>query len=106
MARKPYRLMSAHSGEIDFRREPKRNGGGIVAVFPLGALARDGSRVILTEHEGHVHVPSRYLRTCRGIDPESKEDRDRAAVLLARINAQDEYERALAHSHPWDTVAA
>lgn len=95
MARKPYHLMSDHSGRIDFRREPARNGGGIIALFPMDPNGRGDRYVALPESDAYCEVPVRYARVCRRIDPDSKGDRDRAAALLARINRDDEYALAV-----------
>lgn len=96
MARAPYLLTSDHSGTVEFRREPTRNGGNIVALLPRHADARHAdAREALTVADGYVEVPRNYVRTLRHADPASAEDRRAAENLLARINRDDEYALSL-----------
>jgi len=96
MARAPYLLTSDHSGTVEFRREPARNGGHIVALLPRTDARRHAdAREALTVADGYVEVPRNYVRTLRHADPTSAGDRRAAENLLARINRDDEYALSL-----------
>ena len=83
-------LESKHDGLIRFCREPKRNGGGLLAVFPKGDYP--GVRDC---YDGACYDEAEvgYVRSLRTADP--VHDRAMAERMIRRIDARAEYVRSL-----------
>lgn len=90
-----YTLPSKHDGTIEFRREPARNGGHVIAIFPADPTARDPrKRGALTVNDGYVELPPNYVRRLRHVVEDDNAGREQAETLLERIDMQADYARS------------
>lgn len=88
-------IPSRHHGTIRFYREPVRNGGGLIAVFPKEAGDRSDIRDCYVVSTGtYEEVRAAYLRTLR--TPKDKpETRECAALIVRQIDARSDYVQSL-----------
>lgn len=84
-------LSSEYDGTIRFYREPKRNGGHLLALFPTDPTT-PGVRTALT-NEGYVEFGPGYLRSLHPADQDH--DHETAHQMLKNINARAEYVQSL-----------
>ena len=90
-------IQTNHHGKIRFYREPLRNGGDILAVFPKSPDDTPGMRECFANAEGiYVEVEQTYLRTCRPLVVADEEVRAVAEFIARRADEATEYARSLA----------
>lgn len=87
-------LSSEYDGTIRFYREPKRNGGHLLAIFPADRGGRVGPYRDALTVNGYDTVHVDYVRNrCRPADRDH--DHETAYQMLKNINARAEYVQSL-----------
>lgn len=90
-------IQTKHHGKIRFYREPQRNGGGIIAVFPKNPVGTPGMRECFVNDEGiYVEVDQAYLHTCRPLIVADEGVLAVAEFIARRADERTEYTRNLA----------